>query len=307
MSFGLKLMVGNGEGEMNPGQMGINKETGLKNGSCYGQRGGGWGWRNAIAATSGQITCLISQYVSSIGGGLSAAWHEVEYTLRWCFRGMRIKCPALLKNPLLTNQVARWHRGDDPARRSSVLTWPCMRVLVVEPEIDWRASTRAMESLAIPFEQPAQSDWAIHKGKHRFLKPAYANCINRLNPSQVEMHWKGTDKETEQEEKKNKRLCFKQQIIKNQQKDTQSFCTMQSFCRHDYEACCKLPSYPSKQYEIFTPSFAHFRVTLTSSGVNKNTGIMTAGHKWEIICSWSNFIRKLIVSDTGLALLRWYG
>ncbi|KAM7396404.1 hypothetical protein PAMP_019447 [Pampus punctatissimus] len=31
-------MVGNGEGGMKPGQMGINKETGLKNGSCYGQR-----------------------------------------------------------------------------------------------------------------------------------------------------------------------------------------------------------------------------------------------------------------------------
>lgn len=25
------------------------------------------------------------------------------------------------------------------------------------------------------------------RGKHRFLKPAYANCINRLNTSQVEM------------------------------------------------------------------------------------------------------------------------
>lgn len=34
-------MAGNGEGRVNPGRMGINKETGLKDGSCYGQRGGG--------------------------------------------------------------------------------------------------------------------------------------------------------------------------------------------------------------------------------------------------------------------------
>ncbi|KAK5928377.1 hypothetical protein CgunFtcFv8_013444 [Champsocephalus gunnari] len=68
-----RLMAGNGEGRMNPGQMGINKETGLKDASCYGQRGaGGWGGgRNA--GTSGQITCLISHYVSSIGGVPSAA------------------------------------------------------------------------------------------------------------------------------------------------------------------------------------------------------------------------------------------
>ncbi|KAI4825722.1 hypothetical protein KUCAC02_021393, partial [Chaenocephalus aceratus] len=31
-----RLMAGNGEGRMNPGQMGINKETGLKDASCYG-------------------------------------------------------------------------------------------------------------------------------------------------------------------------------------------------------------------------------------------------------------------------------
>lgn len=32
-------MLGNREGRMDSGQMGINKETGLKDGSCYGQRG----------------------------------------------------------------------------------------------------------------------------------------------------------------------------------------------------------------------------------------------------------------------------
>lgn len=59
---------------MKPGQMGINKETWLKDGSCYGQSGcGGWGRRNATAAASGQITCLILRYVSTVGGLLSAA------------------------------------------------------------------------------------------------------------------------------------------------------------------------------------------------------------------------------------------
>lgn len=42
---------------------------------------------------------------------------------------MRVKCPALMRSNFLTYQEAA-------ARRSSVLTWPCMRVLVVEPEID---------------------------------------------------------------------------------------------------------------------------------------------------------------------------
>ncbi len=131
-----------------------------------------------------------------------------EYTLWWWFTGMRIKCPALMKNNFLTNQVAA-------ARRSSVLTWPCMRVLVVEPEIDWHASMRAMESLAIPFEQPAQSDWAIHRGKHRFLKPAYANCINRLNPSQVGMQGKEQiKKQSKRRKKERKRFCLEEETAK---------------------------------------------------------------------------------------------
>lgn len=52
-------------------------ETGLKHGSHFGQiyggEGGGGERGNATAAASGQITCLISQYVSSLGGVLSAA------------------------------------------------------------------------------------------------------------------------------------------------------------------------------------------------------------------------------------------
>lgn len=111
----------------------------------------------------------------------------------YCRHDEKVPCP------LLTNQAACWHRRADPACRSSVLTWPS---LAAEPEIDWHASMRATESLAIPFEQPAHSDWAIHRGKQRFMKPAYANCINRLNPSQVEMQGKGTDKETPKEERK---------------------------------------------------------------------------------------------------------
>ena len=64
-----RLMAGNGEGRMNSSQMGINKETGLKDGSCYGQRGGGgWGWRNATAATSGWSHAWYTpQHVTSVG------------------------------------------------------------------------------------------------------------------------------------------------------------------------------------------------------------------------------------------------
>lgn len=203
---------------------------------------------------------------------------------------MRIKCPALLKNPLLTNQVAGWHRRDDPARRSSVLTWPCMRVLVVEPEIDWHASTRAMESLAIPFEQPAHSDWAIHRGKHRFLKPAYANCINRLNPSQVEIQGR------KEQIKRQSRWRKIEDFVSS--KKHPKLLHHAVFLQIWPWSMLQTPLLPIQTvHDIFTPSWAHFRVTLTSSGVNKNTGIMTAGHEWEIICSWSNFIRKLILSQ----------
>lgn len=49
-------------------------------------------------------------------------------------------------------------------------------------------------------------------------------------------------------------------------------------------------------HDIFTPLCGLIRVTLTSSGVFQNTR-PTSGHEWEIICSWSNFIRKLILSQ----------
>lgn len=94
------LMAGNGEGRMNSSQMGINKETGLKDGSCYGQRGGGgWGWRNATAAASGLITCLIYPAARHLHRRCQQRDTRLEYTLRWWFAGLRIRCPALLKNP----------------------------------------------------------------------------------------------------------------------------------------------------------------------------------------------------------------
>lgn len=124
---------------------------------------------------------------------------------------------------------------------------------------------RAMESLAIPFEQPAHSDCAIHRGK-----PAYANGINRLNPPQVEMQGKEQIKKLSKS-RKNRERDFVWR--RNQQK----LCTMQSFCRHDHNACCKTPLLPIQAvHDIFTPLCAHFRVRLTSSGVDKNTGHMTA-------------------------------
>ena len=80
------------------------------------------------------------------------------------------------------------------------------------------------------------------------------------------------------------------------EKNQPKLCTMQSFCRHDHKTCCKLPSYPSElPWHLHSLVWAHFRVTLTSSG--ESGGDTTAGHDWEIICSWSNFIRKLILSQ----------
>lgn len=55
------------------------------------------GEENATAATSSQITCLISQYVSSIDEVLSAV--RLEYT------SVMIRHAALLKITLLTKQV----------------------------------------------------------------------------------------------------------------------------------------------------------------------------------------------------------
>lgn len=149
---------------------------------------------------------------------------------------------------------------------------------------------RAMESLAIPFEQPAHSHWAIHRGKHRFLKRAYANVHKQVHPILGRNAREGRDKEAKrEEERRGKRFSLGE---KNQPK----LCTMQSFCRHDHKTCCKLPSYPSeRQWHLHSLVWAHFRVTLTSSG--ESGGDRTAGHDWEIICSSSNFIRKLILSQ----------
>lgn len=57
------------------------------------------------------------------------------------------------------------------------------------------------------------------------------------------------------------------------------------------------PTHPGSPWHLHSRIRAHSRVTLTSSGITKNTGLMTAGHDWKIICSWSNFIRKLILSQ----------
>lgn len=153
-----------------------------------------------------QITCLISQYMPFISGVLSTAWQEVRIYTSVMVHRHEEKVPC----PLLNNQVTCWLCRADPLCRSSVLTWPS---LVVKPEIDWHASMRAMESLAIPFEKPAHSDWAIHRGKQRFLKPAYANCFGWTHPRFNARE--GADKETQKEERKQrKRLFLKQKTTK---------------------------------------------------------------------------------------------
>lgn len=91
---------------------------------------------------------------------------------------------------------------------------------------------RAMESLAIPFEQPAHSDRAIHRGEHRFLKPAYANCINRFNPSQVEMHRK---EEIKKQSKRKKTRPKKNKKFFAGEKKSQSF----SPCSHSADMTIK--------------------------------------------------------------------
>lgn len=163
------------------------------------------------------------------------------YTLQWWFIGTRIKCSGLLKNTLLTNHAAGWRCKGNPAHRSSVLTWPCMRALVVVPEIDWHASMRATESLAIPFEHQAHTDRAIHWSKHRFPKAAYANRINRLCTSQVQMQ------KREHIRKEHKTRESREGDLVWSRKQPQ-LCSLEPLCGHDHKACCKLSSYPSMQH-----------------------------------------------------------
>lgn len=162
---------------------------------CWG------GGRNTTAATSGQITCLIPHYVASIG------WSAVNSLTRGYtpvrFAGSQgLSTLPCWKITLLIDQVVGWQRMATSACSPWVHTWPCLSVLVVEPEIDRHASMRAMESLAIPFEQPAHSDWAAHRGKQRFTKPAYANSINRFKPALIEIQGRNLEKESKRDKKK---------------------------------------------------------------------------------------------------------
>lgn len=81
--------------------------------------------------------------------------------------------------------------GEDPASPSSDFACPCMRVLVEEPEIDWHASMRAVESLAIPFEQTVHCDCAMHRGVQTYGASLCKYCINSSHSSSA---WDAADK-----------------------------------------------------------------------------------------------------------------
>lgn len=205
MSLGLRLMSGNGEGRMNPGQMGINKETGLKDGSCYGQRGcGGWGAKKChcchIRSDHMFDTPVCLLYGWSAVSSVTRGYTSVRFTGS---RGLST-LPCWKITPLI-DQVVGWRRTATPAHGRWVLTWPCLRV----SRWAWNRLTRVNEGNGVI----SYSFWTASSlglrdtrgGGHRFMMPDYANSINRFKPSQVEIQGKEhikREKKTEKEEKK---------------------------------------------------------------------------------------------------------
>lgn len=229
---------------------------------------GGWGGeRNATAATSGQITCLIPHYVVSIG------WSAVNsltrgYTPVRSTGSQGLSTLPCWKITLLIDQVVGWQCMATSACSPWVHTWPCLSVLVVEPEIDRHASMRAMESLAIPFEQPAHSDWAAHRGKQRFTKPAYANSINRFKPAHIEIQGRNLEKESKRDNKK--KTERERDFVWRRKRH--SFAP----CSHSAEMLIKhaansTPTHPNSLWQSHSLMCVHFRIILTSSGPDKNT------------------------------------